>query len=204
MVGYYRYNFAAKAVPLTRLLRKEDTLHSGATQDKSFQELIYALTHTHILVFPDYKCPFIMCTEADTLRLGAVLMQCNKRDKNHVIAYPSRTVNLAEANYSITHLETLAVVLCLKHFRDIISGYEITVCTDHATVIELFKDKNLTGKPVRWYFTMQEFSPKFECIQGRSNEVADGSSRNAQVGAVSDINCNQFFTSGSGCCTKKS
>ncbi len=40
--GYYQsfiHNFAGKTAPLTRLLGKESTLHWGATQEDSFQEL---------------------------------------------------------------------------------------------------------------------------------------------------------------------
>ncbi len=33
----------------------------------------------------------------------------------------------------------------LKHFRDIILDYPITVFTDHAPVTELFKGRNLTA-----------------------------------------------------------
>ncbi len=61
--------------------------------------------------------------------------------------YARRTLKSAEADYSITHLETLAVVLGLKHFRNIISVYNIAVNTDHTAVTELFKGKNLIGKP---------------------------------------------------------
>ncbi len=35
----------------------------------------------------------------------------------------------AESKYGVTHLEALAVVWALKHFRDIIVGYPITVYT---------------------------------------------------------------------------
>ncbi len=87
-----------------------------------------------------------MYADASTLGLGAVLLQCDERGKDHVIAYVSRTLNSAEANYSIIHLETLAVVWRLKHFRDVLLGYEIKVCTDHAAVTELLKGKNLMGK----------------------------------------------------------
>ncbi len=113
-------------------------------------------------------------------------MQFDESGKNHVIAYLSHTLNSAEANYCITHLETLAVVRSLQNFGDIILGYEITVYTDHAAVTELFKGKNLTGQLARWYLTIQEFSPEFQYIQGRSNVVADALSGNALVGTVSD------------------
>ncbi len=99
-----------------------------------------------------------MCRDASTLGLGAVLMQCDVRGKNHAIANASRTLNSAEANYFLTHLETLAVIWGLKHFCDIILGYASTVYTDHAAEIELIKGKKLTGKLARWYLTIQVFT----------------------------------------------
>ncbi len=33
-----------------------------------------------------------MCTDASTLRLRALLMQCDERDKNHVIAYAAHLI----------------------------------------------------------------------------------------------------------------
>ncbi len=149
LAGCYRpciRNFVAKTAPLPRLLRKESTFHCGATQEHCFQELKYGLTHTPILALSDYNDPFILCTGASTFRLGAVLMLCDERSKNHVTAYVSRTFNSAEANYSIRHLETLAVVWGLKHFHDIILGYKITIYTNHSAITELFKGRNLTGK----------------------------------------------------------
>ncbi len=87
-------------------------------------------------------------------------MQQDARGKHRVVAYASRTLSQAESNYSVTQ-ETLAVVWALKHFRNIIRGYPITVFTQHAAVTELFKGKNLIGRLARWYLTIQEFNRTF-------------------------------------------
>ncbi len=97
-----------------------------------------------MLAFPDYKKPFILWTDASSLGVGAALMQASESQQPHVIAYASRVLNSAESKYSVTHLEALAVVWALKHFRDIIYGYPITVYTDHSAVTQLFSGKNLT------------------------------------------------------------
>lgn len=48
----------------------------------------------------------------------------------------------------MTNLEALALAWSLKHFRDVIYGYPITVYTDHVAVTQLFKGKHLSGRLV--------------------------------------------------------
>ncbi len=54
----------------------------------------------------------------------------------------------------LPHLKALAVVWALKHFRDTIFGYPITVYTDHIAVTQLFQGKNLIGRLAKWYLTI--------------------------------------------------
>ncbi len=111
------------------------------TPKKSFQELKKALTNAPVLAFPDYFAPFVLYTDASATGIGAVLMQQNDRGENRVIAYASWTLNSAECNYSVTDKETLAVVWALKHYRNLVFGYPVTVFTEHAAVTELFRSK---------------------------------------------------------------
>ncbi len=76
LAGYYRpfiKSFAARANPLTKLLKKNEPFHWGSDQDNSFKDLKQALTHAPVLTFPDFKDPFVIYTDASTLGIGAVL-----------------------------------------------------------------------------------------------------------------------------------
>ncbi len=115
-------------------------------------------------------------------------MQPDYRGKNRAIAYASRTLNSTEANYSVTHLEGLAVVWAHKHFREIALGYNISVFTNHAAITELFRGrgKNLSGRLARWYLTVQELNPTLKYLPERANVVANALSCNVPVGAVTE------------------
>ncbi len=114
-------------------------------------------------------------------------MQSFEGPRPRVIAYASRVLNSAESKYSVIHLEALAVVWALKHFRDMISGYRITVYTDHSVVTQLFSGKNLTGRLARWYLTVMQFEPVIKYLPGKAITVADALSRSVPVAAVSQI-----------------
>ncbi len=156
-------------------------------QQHSFTTLKDALTHAPILAFPDYKFPFTICTDASALGIGAVFMQTEEGKSPHAIAYTSRMLTSAESKYSVTHLEALAVVWALQHFRDIIFGYPITVYTDHIAVTQPFHGKNLTGRLARWCLNIQQFEPTFKYLPGKANTVADALSCNIPVAAVALI-----------------
>ncbi len=113
-------------------------------------------------------------------------MQTDSAGKQHVIVSASHALMAAEKNDSVAHLEILAMVWALQHFRDIIMGYKITVYTDHSPIMEIFKGRNLNSKLVHWYLTIWTYSPEIIYTKGHQNVVADALSRNTCVGAIAE------------------
>jgi hypothetical protein len=78
-----------------------------------------------VLAYPRFRDDqhFIIETDASLAGLGAVLAQVGVDGHVHPIAYASRSLLKHERNYAITELETLALVLSVKHFRVYLLGY---------------------------------------------------------------------------------
>lgn len=119
MCAYYRRfipRFSVAARPLHNLTRKEADFVWTKECETAFLELKKRLIAAPLLAYPCFQKPFILETDASGCGLGAVLSQCQDDSLTHLIAYASRTLCKAESNYSITELETLAVVRALTPF----------------------------------------------------------------------------------------
>ena len=99
---------------------------------EAFDRLKELLASSPILKFPDFKCPFILETDASGSGLGAVLAQEQPDGTTHPIAYASRSLQKHEQNYGITEL---GVVWAVKHFRPYLYGQKCVVYTDHQALL---------------------------------------------------------------------
>ena len=69
----------------------------------------------------------------------------------HPVAYASRSTSSVEKRYSVTELETLAVVWAVQHFRAYLYGHNVTVITDHSAVKSILDKPSSNGKHARWW-----------------------------------------------------
>ena len=143
-------------------------------------ELKEKLTTAPILAYPAFDRPFTVETDASISGIGAVLSQEQADRKLHPVAYASRALSTAERNYSVTELETLAVVWALTRFHHYLYGSPVTVVTDHTAVRALLETPNPSCKHARWWTKVYGSGLKDVKIVYRAvrlNSIADALSR---------------------------
>ena len=187
MVQYYRDLWEKRShliAPLTDLVgecghtkvtRKKKTKKkawywSELHQD-SFDKIKECLSRDVLLAYPQYGEVFDIYTDASTRQLGAVITQNGKP-----LAFFSRKLSKAQRKYSITELELLSIVECLKEFKGMLWGQRLKVYTDHKNLVR--DALGLTCDRVyRWRLLLEEYGPEIVYIKGEDNVVADAISR---------------------------
>ena len=92
---------------------------------------------------------------------------------SHVIYYASRTLDTAQANYTTSEKELLAVVFALDKFRPYILGFKVIFYTDHAALKFLLKKADSKPRLIRWMLLLQEFDIEILNRSEAHNLVAD-------------------------------
>ena len=182
--SYYRKfipNFARIARPLHQLTCRNAHFVWSQECQQAFGELQQRLITSPVLSYPDFTREFVLETDASVVGIGAVLGQRQDDNKVHPVAYASRALTTAESHYSITELETLAVVWAISHFHHYLYGNTVTVYTDHTAVKSVLEMPNPSGKHARWWIRVYGRGVKEVRIvyrAGRENKNADALSRN--------------------------
>ncbi|KAE9117305.1 hypothetical protein PF010_g4416 [Phytophthora fragariae] len=175
LAGYYRKfieAFGSIMAPVTRLLRKATDWEWTEEQEFAFERIKAILKSKPLLIYLDFERPFRLVTDASKVRLGACLMQ-DAGDGWRPIAYASKVNSSAEANYSITELECLAVVWSVKLFRPYLNGRVFNIVTDHSALRWLMTRPSPAGRLHRWSLTLQEYEFDIAYRLGSTNVVAD-------------------------------
>ena len=174
---------ATIARPLHRLTHKGTEFIWNVACQEAVEELKRKLTSAPVLSYPALDKDLVLETDANIQGLGAVLSQKQIDGLLHPVAYASRSLSGPEANYSITELETLAMVWAITYFHSYLYGRKITVFTDHTAVKVVLETPNPSGKHARWWTRMYGTGVKSVKIihrSGKSNANADALSRSPQ------------------------
>ena len=129
----------------------------------------------------DVTKPIKLHCDASAREVGACLMHVVNGEEKPV-AYASRTLSVAEQNYSHIEVEALAIIFGVKHFNQYLYGREFNLVTDHRPLCKLFSHadgvRSLAAACMQqWAIILSAYSYKIEYIPGPANQCADCLSR---------------------------
>ena len=108
-----------------------------------------ALIKAPILQLADPSREFIITSDASDFAVGAVVSQVWD-DGEHLVAYESRKMNVAEVNYATHERELLAVIHVLRTWRHYLLGTHFIVVTDHNSLKYLQTQPTLSRRQAKW------------------------------------------------------
>ncbi len=94
----------------------------------AFRELKLSLCNHVVLTIPGPEDEFVLYTDASGDGIGGCL-HVNRSDGEEPVAFYSRQLRPAERNYSVTELESLAIVASINHFEYHVYGRPLRVVT---------------------------------------------------------------------------
>ncbi|GKB12207.1 reverse transcriptase domain-containing protein [Tanacetum coccineum] len=139
-------------------------------------DLIPTIDWLPILIAPDWDLPFELMCDASDFAIGAVLGQ-RKNKHFQPIHYANKTMTEAQAQYTTTEKELLAVVYAFEKFQSYLVLSKSIVYTDHSAIKYLFAKKDAKARLMRWILMLQEFDVEIRDKKGAKNLAADHLSR---------------------------
>ncbi|GJY12904.1 reverse transcriptase domain-containing protein [Tanacetum coccineum] len=175
---YHRFiqDFSKIARPMTHLIGKETPFIFSKECIKVFNTLKKKLTEALVLVAPDWDLSFEIICDASDYVVGAVLGQ-RKTKHFQLIHYESKTMTDAQAHYTTTEKELLAVVYAFGKFRPYLVLSKTIVYTDHSALKYLLAKQDVKPRFLWWILLLQEFDVVFRDKKGAENLAADHLSR---------------------------
>ncbi|GJX63015.1 reverse transcriptase domain-containing protein [Tanacetum coccineum] len=138
--GFYRRfikDFSMISKPMTQLLMKDAKFDFSEDCKKAFNKLKEKLTTAPIIISFDWSVPFNLMCDASDFAVGAVLGH-KIEGRFKPIYFASKTLNDAQAHYTTTEKELLAVVFSFDKFRPYLILSKTVVYTDHSALRYLF------------------------------------------------------------------
>ena len=102
---------------LNGLLKKGVKWTWGEAEQKAFEKLREQICKEPVLVQPDQKKQFEVEVDASNYAIGVVLMQQDKKNILHPVAFFSKTMTEAQRNYNVYNKELLGLREMFKHWR---------------------------------------------------------------------------------------
>ncbi|KAG0420263.1 Transposon Tf2-9 polyprotein, partial [Dictyocoela roeselum] len=158
---------------------KQNTFKWEDTDDEKMEKIFSEIKNQRVLHYPDLNKEFELRCDASDIGIGALLLQENK-----LIGVFSKKLKGSEKNYSTVEKEAFSIIEALKHFKQIVFGCHILICTDNKNLI--FKG-DLTRRMNRWLILLEEFAYELKHVSGKNNNEADILSRSYSISPENEV-----------------
>ncbi|KAL0902232.1 hypothetical protein ABMA27_000152 [Loxostege sticticalis] len=181
LINYYR-NFVPDASsilsPLYNLLQKKCKWIWTSEHQQAFTKIKNILTSNQVLTHFDRDATIILTVDASPTGLGAVLSQICDDGVERPVSYASRTLTLAEKNYSQIQKEATAIIFGVRRFHQYLYGRAdpFILKTDHKPLLAIFNPSRgipevSANRLQRYAMFLSAYNYKIEYVRSADNNA---------------------------------
>lgn len=172
--GKFVQNMATTLHPIYQLLRKDIKFVWDDACKSAFDKIKSDITSDVVLCHFNPERLLVLTCDASNVGLSAILSHKFDGNETRPIAFASRTLTMAEKNYSTNHKEALAVVFGTKKYYQYLIGTKFILQTDHKSLLTIFNHNKgipvmAAGRIQRWALYLSAFDFTIEHIKGGKN-----------------------------------
>ena len=167
-----------KLIPIYFITRKGIPFYWGEEQQKAFEDIKKDVTNAPVLLMPNSTGHFVLVSDTSKIGCGAALYQ-KQRGKYHLIAYYSKRLPEAVANYSISELELTGVMANVAAFKHLLRNANFHVYCDHSALVHILKAKREppTLRLKKLIENLSEYKFDIYFLKGKEMHISDFLSR---------------------------
>ena len=128
------------------------------------------------MAYPVLGQQFILDTDASDSSVGAVLSEVQD-DRERVIAYMSKAINIHERSYCVTRKELLAVIVAIQNFHTYLYGKNAFLRKYNVSMSWMKSLRRSTGQVARWLQELCTYNLTVCHRPGKRHTNADALSR---------------------------
>lgn len=167
--------------PLYKLLKKNVRFVWTSECSAAFKRIKDEICRDVSLAHFDPHASIFLTCDASNVGVSAVLSQKMSNGVERPVAFASRKLHAAEANYSVIDREALAIMYGLNKFFFYLAGNKFVIRTDHKPLLSLLHPQKgiptiAASRMQRWAHFLSGFSYSIEHVGSQQN-IADFASR---------------------------
>ena len=167
-----------KLIPIYFITRKGIPFYWGEEQQKAFESIKKDVTNAPVLLMPNSTGHFVLVSDTSKIGCGAALYQ-KQRGKYHLVAYYSKRLPEAVANYSISELELTGVMANVAAFKHLLRNANFHLYCDHSALVHILKAKREppTLRLKKLIENLSEYKFDIYFLKGKEMHISDFLSR---------------------------